>query len=146
MTVNIIIENYKSNNKIYLTYLDNEFKEIDQNWDKEDKLLLDMNRLNLLKDKLTWSKLDSIDFTFLITENLKKIIELPQGEIFNQKNPSTKSLNFLIKGLVRCLEEKSSIILETLKIQIINEQNVNYQFIGTICISIDKKPKLTIVK
>lgn len=137
MKTSVIINDYLINRKISVIFNDLDFKFVNEVWNNEDKLLKDLQFVELFHGKTRWCDLEPIHYRLMIQRNLERIIDISDDNVSND-NAIIKSLYFLISSLIICIQNKSDSIIELMKINRINEKDVIFDYQATLNIDLIK--------
>jgi hypothetical protein len=128
MATSCYITDYTTNDKTALFFKDVDFATVDNHWDKEDALLLDLSdTIELFKGCTTWSSLSPLHWQILIATNLREVTRLSIAEQQDMANATVFSLHCMIMGLITCLEVRCGYVnIDTIKIVRVADLDCHY--------------------
>jgi hypothetical protein len=141
-TTTVVINDF-TNNRRTVTILDNrQYDLVAQAWGNEDSILVDMQRNAFFAGRTRWCDLNPTHFRLMVAHNMTLAAKLPDDEHADPKHPVIKSLNFLMCGLVLCLQYRTECLIELLRIARMSETEITYDFSASLNMAIDtQKPK-----
>lgn len=138
MVTSVLIEDFPSSSANFTIIGDDEMLTAMDFWDKEDSLLQGLSHLSQFKGCEIWSDLRPWHWTFLITDNIEKLMALPKNKRNDPDHPVNQSLDIMLSGLILCMREKADMRAEFIKIQRIGPHNVNFDYQGSIMLEVVK--------
>lgn len=109
-----------------------DFEQIDQYWEKEDKLLLEMQGNEFFKGHTRWCELNPTHFRFLLMATLNKVAVLTDEQQADSADQTMASLTFVITGFIKCMEDRTESTLELMRINRLDENEVLYDYTGSV--------------
>jgi len=140
MTKIIYIDDCLNEERYYITLSEFDRCKIIENWNRQDKLLVDLINTKFFEGKTTWAELRPIHFKFLIMRNFIHLDKIKPKQRINADNPVVASLYFLIGGLIRSISEHADTNVEFLKIVRISVSHINFDFHASLALELDTKP------
>jgi len=140
-TTTVLISDYTNNKHYHLVFTQDDFQTINDNWQKQDTLLVELSNAPTFKGKTKWCDLQPLNYQVLITRNLMKMDELTEDEQMDENHAVIKSLHFLITGFIKNLEINTDSCIEILRIDRIAEDNINFIHQGSSCLQLDSPKK-----
>ena len=128
MATSCYITDYTTNNKTTLFFKEADFQTVNDHWEKEDSLLIDLSStIELFKDCTTWQSLDPLHWQILIATNMREVTRMPIADQQDMQNETVFSLHCMIMGLVLCLEERCGYVnIDTIKIVRVADLDCHY--------------------
>jgi len=139
MATTVLLSDYVTNKHYHLVFTTAEFKCIEDNWHKKDKLLVELSDTTVFRNRTRWCDLEPFHYQVLIIKNITKLDNLTDAEQMDESNEVVKSLHFLISGMIKVLEKYTQTSVELLRIDRISDSNVNFIHQGSISIQLDDK-------
>ncbi len=124
----VLINDHVANKRVKLFYTDEDFAITDGEWNNSDQLLADLQHHQFFAGKLLWSDLDPFHFRLMITKSLQACSKMTDAERMDDEDPSIRSLNFLVCGLIRCIEGKSDSHIEVMRIHRVGDIDVSFEY------------------
>jgi len=137
----VIINDYEIDTRIQITFSENDFSVVKSYWNQTDSLLQDLITWEPFVGRETWDDLDPTHWRVLIISNLTKMKNLSDSDRKDENNAVVKSLNFLICGLIICLEKRAECKIELMHINRVKEREVVYDFSAGLNMAIDLPTK-----
>lgn len=109
-----------------------DFEQIDENWEKEDKLLLEMQGNDFFKGHTRWCELNPTHYRFLLMATLNKVAALTDAQQADSSDQTMASLTFVITGFIKCMEDRTESTLELMRINRLEENEVLYDYAGSV--------------
>lgn len=133
LMITTIIDDLRTDRRYFFIFGEDDFKELEDAWTKVDQGLLQLHDNPLFKGLKRWCDLAPVHFKSMILNNLSAFLSLPPPFQTEMSHPLTKSLNLVIMGMIKCLEERTDSNLEMVKLKVINngEMIVEYSAILT---------------
>lgn len=145
MATTVLLSDFTTNKHFHLVFTEVEFATIEANWEKEDKLLVEVSSTSTtsFKGRTRWCDLTPFHYQVLLTQNLAMLVDLTDDEQMDESNEVVKSLHFLITGLIKALENGTNSNVELLRIDRVNDETINFSFHGSQCLNlaVTKKDK-----
>lgn len=134
----VIINDYLKNRRMRLFYDKADFVLVDGVWENRDRLLVELQDTDAFRGRERWCDLAPYHFRMMVTKNLAQVAALGDGDTLDLDNPIVQSLNFLICGLIRCLEKASESQIETMKLVRVGDLDVSVEYQSVMLM--DSKP------
>lgn len=142
MSTTVILTDYPRNRRATILYLDEDFRDIEPLWDKGDRLLEELKDHPVFANRVTWRALAVVHWRILIIQNLALVAQLSSEEADDDDNPVVRSLNFLMMGLIACLERQTGSTIELLRVDRVGEHDVAFSLNASLDHDLDlPKPK-----
>ena len=136
----ITINDFQTNRFFSFVLTEQDFTFVEDHWENEDRLLLDLQHTELFEGFTTWDSLADFHYQFLITNNILKMDELSNEEIHNEDNPTIKSIRFLLTCYVFLMENPCQTVT-ALTIDRVREEVATYTVTMRSVLSLSpKKP------
>jgi hypothetical protein len=139
------------NRRFFVNIEKEDFDVIEMFWNNSDKLLDDLQKNYFFEGKKNWCDLSPTHYRLLITQNLTKVAQLSEVDRSDKDNGTVRSLRFLISALIYCLETRAESLVETMKINRLDEYQVIFDYSANINIPLsiskpeEKKPFTVVV-
>ena len=141
-TTTVVINDFTNNRRTVIILDNRQFDLVAQAWGNEDSILVDMQRNNFFAGRTRWCDLNPTHFRLMVAHNMTMLARLPGDEHEDPKHPVNRSLNFLMTGLVVCLQHRTECLIELLRIARMSETEITYEFSASLNMAIDmQKPK-----
>jgi hypothetical protein len=127
-----IINDYRSNWKVYLVFNREDFATVMKSWMKKDRLLVDLSTNEVFRDRTAWCDLTPFHFRILLMESFRYTDKLRANDRVNEAHPAVRSLHFLITALIHCLELRGSMEIDLMHIDRISDTQITYRFSSTL--------------
>lgn len=124
----VVINDYVMHQRVDLFFTREDFKAVEEVWNDEDRLLVDLQKTSYFEGRTRWSELDPFHFRMMLTKNFQRVASLPEAERGDSEHAYVKSLHFLICGLILALEKRSDSSIETMKFQRVGEYDLSVEF------------------
>lgn len=125
--VTVILDDYNTSSKIYFVLAQEEFDIIEEYWDQNDQLLDDLQGFELFNGVKSWSDLDVKHWKVLVVNNLEKYTtELSFDEQQDPDNVTVSSLNFLMMGMIKKLQDVTDSDINLMKIYILQDGTIGF--------------------
>ena len=149
MAIAIILDDFISNKKLYLVFVDSDFEDVLHSWMDPTTFVNELTKQPYFKNVTRWSDLTISQWKILVASKMHDVMQLSQEEQMNEKTPAVQTLHFFIKGLVHKLQTDFSGIVDHMKIQRINEETINFNIAISECLNISppvhRKPQLKVI-
>lgn len=123
-----IINDLIADNRITLYLTSDDFKALDELWEKEDSYLKELQGTELFKGRLSWSQLEPVHFRVILMSALAKVGKLSIEQRNDDDDPTMNDLFFLVAGLVRCLASKTGAEITIIRFNRVKDNEVLYDF------------------
>lgn len=144
----IIIENHISSS-FYSFIVDKRMmSRVVSNWNKPDKIIVDLGHTKLFDKKRCWADLTSDNFKFLICGSFPHLKGLTKDQLIDTSIPAVDSLQFLVCAMIYYLETRSEFLIQTLTVTCIREDYLDFDFQATSSLELKnvvQRPGLKIV-
>ena len=146
MAINVLIDDYLLGKRSSILFTEMHVTHLLQKWNEPDPLLIELQKFKHFKDKTKLSELDLNQFKMLISTTFTARDLKIKNNTYKDTSPIAQSLNILILGLAYCMQLKSGVVVDTMKLMRINDNDISFEFVLTM-ISEKKKvtPNLSIV-
>lgn len=152
MAISCVIDDYVLGRRSSLLFNDNQCKTVMDQWHKVDPLLLELQHFNTFVGKTSWHLLEPIHFRMLIATTLTaRDTKLAKEDLFNDQIPLVQSLYFLLMGLAYCLQCRTGVAVDSMKLMRINDVDISFEFTLSMIADTNKpkkepkSPSLTVV-
>ena len=154
MPTSVYVDDFFLKARWHLLIDEEEMRVIDDRWDKPESLIIGLSNGKgsgpFFKNCRVWSDLRPIQLKFLLTRNFVLMDMLTEEERLDDSHPTVDSFNFLIAALIKCLEVRGDCVVESLKIQRLDKDTLNFDFRGTLLLELGdipppKEMKLSVV-
>ena len=136
--VTVVLNDYDTSLKLYISYNENEIRKIRSLWDKLDKRLIDLHCLDEFAGYTKWSELTVSHYRFLIARGLTVLAELDVEERSNVLNENVDMTNFLILAFIFRLEHDTQSEIEQFRINRFNEHCLTFDYSASFEILYDR--------
>ena len=136
----ILINDFVTNKRVKLFFLPDDFELVDEQWDREDRLLVHLQSMEFFKGRTRWGDLETPHFRLLIAKNLQHAATLTEEERMNDEHPVVSSLNFLICALMRSIEKRNDCHVELMRINRISDLDIAIEFTGALSMEVVSPP------
>ncbi len=123
----IIINDLSTDRRSEISLNEHDAQKVNDNWNKEDKLLSDMQGNSLFQGKLRWCDLTPTHYRYMILLSMKKYSILGTDEQ-TLDNDVMQSLVFFIGCLKKCIETSSECNIELIKVSFMSETQILFDF------------------
>ena len=137
----VIINDFTNNSRSTIILKDDNLKKAEVAWAKEDKILLELQETSFFAGRKRWCDLTPTHFRLMIAHNITISNKLSDVEKLNTNNTIIQSLHFLISALIICLQIRAECLIELMRIDRINENDVTYDFSASLYTT-QIKPKI----
>ena len=139
----VVINDFETNRRLAILFNHpHDFARADAEWEREDKLLIEMQKHIAFKERTRWCDLDPTHWRFLILEYLNKMAKLNDTEMYDTQNPVMADLTFLLTSFIKCLEERTEGTMELMRLNRVGENEVLYDYSGSVNMQLDfARPK-----
>jgi hypothetical protein len=149
MPTNIIVNFQKLDKRFTVIMTDEELTAFDDRWESDDRFLSNLREEipHIFEGLNKWNELRPIHFAILVVKNLTQLMNLSEEEQKDEEHPVSKSLYFLISGLVKSLGTRTDAAVEVIRIHYFDEQNVALEYQLTMGLGLGERPlpKLSLV-
>lgn len=141
-TVTVIINDYQIDRRTVLLLEEEDFSRVSENWENEDRILIEMQENPFFEGRTRWCDINPTHWRLMVATNLARISNLSDAQRVDATHPVVMSLNFLIGGLIFCLQHRTESQIELMHINRINDSEVVYDYHACLNMAIDlPKPK-----
>lgn len=134
----VIINDFETDRRMEILFnYPQDFEQIDTHWEKEDKLLVDMQGNDFFKGHSRWCDLNPTHYRFLLAATLNKVSMLSDEQQGDSLNQTMATLTFVITGFIKCMEERTESSLELMRINRIGENEILYDYSGSVNMHLD---------
>ena len=130
--ISVIIDDLKNDKRFFLVFNDDDFTLVKESWEKVDQGLVNLQNNPLFKGFTKWCDLFPIHFKSMIAHNMAAFLELPAEMQVNFENPVSRSLNLILMGFIKCLDDKCDSNIELIKIKAITGHDIIIEFSATL--------------
>lgn len=121
----IAVNDFQKNRFLSFSLTDKDMAFVEQIWEKEDRLLIDLQQTELFEGFTTWDSLADFHYQFLISNNIMKMDELSNDDIRNEDNATIRSIRFLLSCYVYLMENACQKI-ESLTIDRVKDETITF--------------------
>lgn len=129
--ISVIIDDLKNDRRFFMIFNDDDFNIVNESWDKIDQGLMNLQNNPLFKGFTKWNDLFPIHFKSMIAHNMAAFLDLPGEMQVNFENPISKSLNLVLMGFIKCLNDKCDSTIEMMKIKAITGHDIIIEYSAT---------------
>lgn len=148
-----IINDYVVNRRMKLYLDEDDFQFLEDNWNNQDELLLELQHTQMFSGVTRWCDLSPHHYKFMIATNIAKAFQQIKDEEMTEANAVVRSLNFLICGLIRCIEARAECHIEMIRFARVGSLDVAVEFEAALAMEeeiksgelLDKQPGLSVV-
>ncbi len=138
----IILNDYGSNIKSYITYDGPDIEKVRGMWNEPDERLIRLHVLEPFRGYERWSELTPNHFRFLVTRGLNTLAKLSPEDRMNTGEEAVSMTNFLILCFILCLEERTGSEIEHFRINRFDAINVTFDYSASFELEYDRpQPK-----
>lgn len=101
-------------------------------WEVEDALLSDLQRHQVFTGYYRWCDLEPYHYRILMASNIERVTALPIDQLDNGENKDVASLNFLTLSYIRCMEERSGMGIDLMRIHRTGPLEISYVVNGYV--------------
>lgn len=139
MSTTIIINDFVSSRRSTIVLDDSDFTFVRKQWQKPDKILADLQCHPFYEGRKCWADLDPHHFHCMIVLTLIRVAALDQAKRLDSETPVVKSMHFLMAALVHCIQTRSESLIDLVKFNRINENEVTYDYSASLNMEIDPR-------
>jgi hypothetical protein len=149
-----IINDYVVSRRMKLFLDEDDFAILNDNWETENELLVDLQHTQAFSGKTRWCDLAPFHYKFMIATNIAKAFQQIKDDEVIEANAVVRSLNFLICGLIRCIEERAECHIEMIRFARVGSMDVAVEFEAALAmeesikggpVEVEKQPGLSVV-
>ena len=131
-TVTVIRQDFENARLISTTFSQEDREYHATMWHDGDRLLDDLQTVDLFKGCTRWCDLKPIHYRHLMMRSVEHTVGLRLDELSDGANPYVRSLNFVTLGFLRSLEEASGMQIELMRIHRTGPNEVSYVITSSI--------------
>lgn len=136
--ITVVVNDYESNVKLYISYEANDMSKLDQLWYEPDPRLIELHTLEPFRGYECWSELSPEHYRFLVSRGLNIMAEMDPDDRANTKDENVYMTNFIILAFVKRLEDLTKAEIEQFRINRFDSFNVTYDFTASYELGYDK--------
>ena len=141
-TSTVVINDFGTNRRTLSILEDGDFGIVAGVWENEDPILVDLQDNPFFAGRRRWCDLDPTHFRLMILRTLSFVARMGDEERGNQDNPVVRSLHFLLCAMIHCLQCRAESMVELVRINRLNENEITFDYTATLNMHIDMpKPK-----
>jgi hypothetical protein len=140
MATTVFVDDYVNGERYYVTMGETELGRVEDNWDNQDRLLVDLSHTRFFDGKTRWSELRPVHYKVLILRNFVHMDNIKPAQRLDPSNPVVKSLYFLIGAFVKCLSDRADTHVEFLKIQRFTPDQINFDYHASLILELEAAP------
>jgi hypothetical protein len=137
----IIIRDHVQGHATNLTYTADHKAAIEQVWKKPDGLLLSLQHQAAFCGRARYCDLDPYHFRVLLALHLMMLADVSEDQRLDPKNLTMRSLDWILIGLLFCLESRTQGEVSMLTINRVTDENVLYDVVMNLEPMAMPKPK-----
>jgi len=141
MITTVIINDFVIDRRSMVLLTKNHFDLVEAIWEKEDKILVEMQDSDLFAGKNRWCDLRSIHLRLMIAHNMTMCSKLSDNLQMDKENPVVASLHLLIAILIHGIQKNTESFVELFRIVRMSEHEITYDFTASFNMTIDIKKK-----
>lgn len=138
MVVSVIIDDYVRDVRESLVFTEKQMQVVRDNWENQDKLLVEMSVTDFFKDRTRWCDLQPIHYKVMIMRNFMIVTNLDVTAAKITPEEAEQSLHFLIAALINCIETISGSKIGIFRIQRINDGVINFDYQASLLLELEK--------
>lgn len=138
MSTVIIVNDFVKNSHWTWCYNEDSFPLVEENWQKEDRLLVDLSTTKLFLGRKTWNSLKPIHYNLLITRNFVHMDALSNTEQSDPTNEVMVSLYFLLGSLTKSIGDSIDANVDVLKVRRIDLETVHFDFSASLMLDLNQ--------
>ena len=131
-----IINDYVTSRRMKLHLDPEDFKMVDDNWGSEDKLLIDLQKIDIFRNRTRWFDLEPMHYRLMIANNISRAFSEVEGSLVSSET-IVKSLSFLICALIRCIELRADCHIEMIRLVRVDEIDLAVEFQASLAMEED---------
>lgn len=127
-----IVNDYVVDRRLKLYFDQEDFDIVEEQWELEDELLMDLQGTVMFQGLTTWSALEPMHFKLLIATTMAKTFALIDEDKTEEANGAVESLSFLISALIRCIQERGNCHVEMIRLVRVGEIDLAVEYQAAI--------------
>lgn len=124
----VILNDYGSNIKSYITFDQNDIDKAMSVWDHPDERLAKLHVLTPFRGYEKWSELTPEHYRILVTRGLNTLAKLTPEERGDSREVEVATTNFMILCFMLLIEQRTSSEIEQFRINRFDDLNVTFDY------------------
>ena len=149
MANTIILDDYQSNKKHYIIFVDTDYEIIRKAWFDKKAFMPEIRKLITYNDCYMWNDLSASQWKMLCAIKAHEVSMLSTKDQQDETNPKVMVFHFFLKGFIHFLEYNIGCCVDSVRIQRTDHTTVNFLVSFSDCVGVEhpeyKKPELVVL-
>lgn len=133
--VTVFLNDYVARRRTGIGFSADDYKTVNSCWHEDDQRLLALQSLQAFRGYTKWSQCKTEHFRVLLMRTIDIMDDLTDEDRMDANNPIITTFNFLLLGLVNCIEISTGSTLEVLRLNRISKDDMLFDFSATMDLS-----------